>query len=364
VPGKEFELIARVEPPYVPGTNVREKVTLTTNIIRQRTIDIRVSATFPERLSVSPNPLSLRPRPEPITKQLLFRNEGPTSVKVLDAGADDDKLSATVKEKRPGKEYIIRLDIPANYSPPGEGNTLVVHTDDQEQPEIEVRIRNVAPTTRATRRTAERPAQKLKGQSAPPVAVTTIDGKGLSNADFKDKLTVVNFFAPNCPHCKRQLPTVDAVRKEFESKGVRFVNVSQTMRRAYTDEEVVSTVREGFGVQAELAINSDNTVGRRWKATSFPTLFVVDGEGKVAEVIIGNKPTLQADLSKSLSTLLGSDAKTTSQPTSKPTAQNSKEAAGEKPDRERIQRIRTSEIPSLGQTKKPESKEEEEKDKP
>jgi thiol-disulfide isomerase/thioredoxin len=367
VPGKEFELVARVEPPYVPGTNVREKVTLTTSIIKQRTIDIRVSATFPERLSVSPNPLSLSPRPEPVTKQLLFRNEGPTSVKVLDAGVDDDKLTATVTEKRPGKEYVIRLDVPPNYTAPSEGRTLRVHTDDQEQPEIKVGIRSLTPPAPPTRQSAERPAQQLKGQPAPAVAVTTIDGKGLSNADFKDKLTVVNFFAPNCPHCKRQLPRVETVRKEFESKGVRFVNVSQTMRKPYTDEEVVSTVRDAFGVQAELAINSDNTVGRRWKATSFPTLFVVDGQGNVAEVIIGNKGTLQADLTKTLATLLSPDAKTMSQPAEtapKPTTQSSNEPVGEKPDQERIQRIRTGEIPDLGQAKKPEKKERQEEDKP
>jgi thiol-disulfide isomerase/thioredoxin len=370
VPGKEFELIARVEPPYVPGSNVRDKVTLTTNIVKQRTIDIRVSATFPERLSVSPNPLSIKPYPEPVTKQLLFRNEGPTPVKVLDASADDAKLDATVQEKRPGKEYIIRLDIPANYNASAEGATLTVRTDDQEQPELHVRIRNLFPTTRRTRQTTERPAQQLKGQAAPPVAVTTIEGKSLSNADFQDKPTVVNFFAPNCPHCKRQLPTVDAVRKEFESKGVRFVNISQTMRKPFTDEQVVTTVREGFGVEAELAINSDNTVGRRWKATSFPTLFVVDGQGKVAEVIIGNNRTLQDDLTKTLATLLSSDAKTVAQPAetapkpAAPTAQGGKERATEKPDQAKIQRIRTGDVPDLGQAKKPEKKEGQEEDKP
>jgi hypothetical protein len=139
------------------------------------------------------------------------------------------------------------------------------------------------------------------------------------------------------------------------------------MRKPYTDEEVVSTVRDAFGVQAELAINSDNTVGRRWKATGFPTLFVIDGQGNVAEVISGNKPNLQADLTKTLARLLSPDAKTMSQPaqtTLKPTTQSSKESAGEKPDQERIQRIRTGEIPDLGQAKKPEKKEGQEKDKP
>ena len=41
----------------------------------------------------------------------------------------------------------------------------------------------------------------------------TLDGKTLSNADFKNHpATVLNFVAPNCGYCKRALPNVEKVR--------------------------------------------------------------------------------------------------------------------------------------------------------
>ena len=132
----------------------------------------------------------------------------------------------------------------------------------------------------------------------------TLAGKEISNADFaKHPATVLNFVAPNCGYCKKALPNVEKVRKEYESKGVRFVNVAQTMRKKYTTDEVVDVFKK-TGSQLEIAHDAANAIGKKFKATTFPTMVVVDRTGKVEAVNIGAKKNLDTLLKGQLDKLL------------------------------------------------------------
>ena len=117
---------------------------------------------------------------------------------------------------------------------------------------------------------------------------------------------MLNFIAPNCGFCKRQLPTVEKVRKEYEAKGVRFVNVAQKMRKDFTDQQIIDVVKE-TGAQLELVTSDfgDNKVGRGlFKAVSFPTLIVVNRDGRISNVNIGAKRDLDSLLKAQLDVLI------------------------------------------------------------
>jgi peroxiredoxin len=162
--------------------------------------------------------------------------------------------------------------------------------------------------TAARQASRRRPAEDLVGKPAPAFSVKTVDGKTVSNGDFKDHpATVLNFIAPNCGYCKRQLPNVEKVRAEYQAKGVRFVNVVQKMRKDFSNEEILG-VMKGAGSQLEVSTSDfgDNKVGGQFKAVSFPTLFVVNREGKIANVNVGAKQNLDSLLKGQLDVLLKS----------------------------------------------------------
>jgi len=134
--------------------------------------------------------------------------------------------------------------------------------------------------------------------------LTTLEGKPLASADFaKTPATVLNFVAPNCGYCKKQVPVLEAIRKEYEAKGVRFVNVTQTMRQEFTNEQVVE-VFKGAGSNLEIAPDAGNKVGGMFKANSYPTMVVVGKDGKVAQVNVGAAPDLDTKLRSQLDTLI------------------------------------------------------------
>ncbi|MGB2986115.1 MAG: TlpA disulfide reductase family protein, partial [Phycisphaerae bacterium] len=151
----------------------------------------------------------------------------------------------------------------------------------------------------------KRPAEDMAGKPAPAFSLKTADGKTFSNAALASyPATVLNFVAPNCGFSKRQVTKVETVRAEYEQKGVRFVNVNQTFRKPYSAEEALE-VFKGVGSNLELVYDDEaNTVGNTFKATGYPTMFVVDKEGKIAHVNIGANPNIDTILKEQLDGLI------------------------------------------------------------
>lgn len=310
-PGKVYKLRVTATPPFEPGL-FRKMVTLTTNLEAQKTVDIDVRGTVPPRLEINPTILTLgmptgADKDRQINRQIRFQNYGATPTKVTGATIDDPKVKVAVQEVKAGQTYTIQVEFPAGYELPVTGRTVTIATDDSAQPTLPVAVRGLsAPTAAAKPPTPSRPAEGLVGKPAPQLALKTMEGKSLSNADFaSNPATVLFFFAPNCGFCKKALPTVEKVRAEYVAKGVRFVNVAQKMRKDYTNEEIVDVLK-GTGSNLELTTTdfAANSVGAAFGAQSFPTMVVVGKSGKVEAVNIGAMADLESRLRTQLDALI------------------------------------------------------------
>jgi len=139
---------------------------------------------------------------------------------------------------------------------------------------------------------------------APAFKLTTIDGKEVTNESLKGSVAVLDFFAVNCGYCKKQIPRVEPIRAEYADKGVRFINVSQKMgSKEFTQDEVVDTMKQ-LGFRGEVALDHTNTVGKAFQASGFPTMVILDKEGKVAVTNVGNIGDLEDRMKKQLDALL------------------------------------------------------------
>ena len=302
-PGQAYELRVTANPPFEPGV-FKEDINIDTNIEGQASLKIDVRGMAPQRLDISPSVLTLASNAEnklPITRVVRFTNYGSTPVKLLSATSDDPEIGIEVKEQTAGQAYSIQVKFPPNHVVPPTGQTLTLKTDDKERPSITVPVRSGrTPVARTPQR---RPAETMVGQRAPEFAGKTIDGKSLSTAELKDNVTVLDFFAVNCGFCKKQMPRLETVRQAYEGKGVRFVAVSQTMRKPFSDDETKAKIKElGFG--GELLIDSDNVIGPRFRATSYPTMVVIGKKGRIDAVNIGNVADLESRLKGQLDALL------------------------------------------------------------
>ena len=130
-----------------------------------------------------------------------------------------------------------------------------------------------------------------------------MEGKPVSNESLKGTVTVFDFFAVNCGYCGKQLPRVEKIRQEYESKGVRFIAVSQTMRKPFSDADIKNKL-SSFNFKGELVIDSGNKIGPKFGARGFPTMIVLGKDGKVAAANIGNLGDLETRMKAQLDALL------------------------------------------------------------
>ncbi|MCH9002444.1 MAG: DUF1573 domain-containing protein, partial [Planctomycetes bacterium] len=305
--GKEYELHIKIDPPYAPGS-LRGTTNLITSVEAQKEIRIGATARIPERLEVQPPSIVISParvKDRGYSRPIRFTNYGSNPVKILSATADDEKIGLAVKERTEGKAYTINVEMPAGWVPPEGGRTITLKTDDPDKPTIEIKVTTVASRRSPKKPTTprKRPAEQMVGKAAPGLTVKTTEGKTITTSDLVGKVTVLDFFAVNCGYCKKSMPRVETVRKEFEGKNVRFVNVSQTMRKPYTEEEVIAKC-DSLGWKGEIALDPKNSIGPLFNARSYPSLFVVSRDGTVGKVVVGNKANLETSLRDSINAML------------------------------------------------------------
>ncbi len=141
-----------------------------------------------------------------------------------------------------------------------------------------------APTPEEIQR---RPALGMTGLSIPQFTIQTIDKKPVSDEEIQNvPATVLNFVAADCGFCKRQMPQVESIRVEYEKKGVRFINICETLKKKYPIDEIPKMM-DANGSHSELSHDPDNKIGKLFKVTSFPTMFVVRRDGRIENVNVG-----------------------------------------------------------------------------
>lgn len=97
--------------------------------------------------------------------------------------------------------------------------------------------------------------------------------------DLKGKVLVVDFWASWCGPCKKALPVLAELHKEYGDKGVVFIAVSLDEKKADMDAYLkkspipFAVVRDPKGKLAE-----------KLGIEGIPTSFVVAGDGKLREV--------------------------------------------------------------------------------
>ena len=122
-------------------------------------------------------------------------------------------------------------------------------------------------------------ARDMVGRVPDEFSITTVAGETVGTADFANfTATVLNFVAPDCPFCFKQVPLVEMIRSEYEPQGIRFVNISLTMKKHYTAKEA-SDIFARFGSRVELARDETESIGDLFKVSGYPTLSILGKHG-------------------------------------------------------------------------------------
>jgi len=126
------------------------------------------------------------------------------------------------------------------------------------------------------------------GELAPGFSLTLMDGSELALSDLRGQVVVLNFWASWCSPCRREAPAFQSVWEATKDRGVAFVGVT------YRDAQDASLAFiEEYGLTYPNGVDEMGRISDDYGVTAVPETFVIDREGRVAWLQIGE---VQADL--------------------------------------------------------------------
>ncbi len=150
----------------------------------------------------------------------------------------------------------------ASEPAPGEAPIGAVH------PAI-VRVAGIAPKDR-------KPAPSIDGATS----WLNVDHPLASDA-LKGHVTVVDFWTSCCINCLQTLPVLAKVEQTFAVDHVVVLGVHSPKFDAETERERLRAAVEQYRITHPVAVDGSMTVWNRWQVDSWPTVFVLDAEGRI-----------------------------------------------------------------------------------
>lgn len=109
---------------------------------------------------------------------------------------------------------------------------------------------------------------------APDFALPDLEGEQARLSSLRGQPVVLDFWATWCPPCVRQIPVLNAFQEAHPEVAVLGVAVDVDGR------SVVAPFAAKHGIEYRVVLG-DERLARRYGAFGFPTLFVVDPEGRI-----------------------------------------------------------------------------------
>ena len=135
------------------------------------------------------------------------------------------------------------------------------------------------------------------GKPAADWELKGLDGKTHALAEYRGKVVVLDFWYRGCGWCIKAMPQLNALAEEFAGRPVAVLGMNTDRNEADAKFVVDAMGLKYATLRAE-------GIPEKYGVQGFPTLILIDREGKVRDVHVGYSPTLRADLAKAIEGLL------------------------------------------------------------
>jgi peroxiredoxin len=113
---------------------------------------------------------------------------------------------------------------------------------------------------------------------APLATFVTLQGERITTGDLRGRVTVINFWATDCPICIKEMPDLARTYERFQGRGLELVAVAMQ----YDPPNYVIRYVEGSRLPFKVALDPAGEIARAFGNVRLtPTTFVIDKQGKL-----------------------------------------------------------------------------------
>ncbi len=121
---------------------------------------------------------------------------------------------------------------------------------------------------------------KLKAFKANPkprtLELVDVFGKRYTKNNYKNKVTVINFWATWCPPCVQEIPSLNNLSKLMINEKFELISVNYG-----EDKETILNFMEKVNVDFPVLLDPSGKEASEWNVLVFPSTFVIAPDGKI-----------------------------------------------------------------------------------
>ncbi len=141
------------------------------------------------------------------------------------------------------------------------------------------------------------------GSLSPDFQAKNLRGGTSTLFEHRGKVVLVNFWATWCGPCKAEMPSMEALYREYQKQGLEILAISIDT----TGAPQVRAYIEEFGFTFPVLMDSEFRVNDLYRVRVVPTSILIDRDGKIAQRLLGSRDWNDPDYRKLIEERLHSD---------------------------------------------------------
>ena len=129
---------------------------------------------------------------------------------------------------------------------------------------------------------ATEPPLLARGQPAPAIVATTLDGQAFDLASLRGRPVIVNFWGPSCVPCRDEFPLLHAKLDERSADGLAVVGVLMFDAPA----PALDFIRQ-YGATWPTVDDPTGAIRTTYKVAARPQSYFIDGTGVLRSIQVG-----------------------------------------------------------------------------
>jgi peroxiredoxin len=144
----------------------------------------------------------------------------------------------------------------------------------------------------------EQSALLASGAVAPDWSLYTAEGKKVSLTEMKGKVVLLDFFFIGCEGCMRSLKPLNKLHEKYKNQNVAMVSMT------YRDsKKSVIEFKKNYNIKYPIYVDAGDVV-KLYHVEGFPTFYLINKEGKIANVIVGYSDDFEEKVTSIIDDLL------------------------------------------------------------
>jgi thiol-disulfide isomerase/thioredoxin len=114
------------------------------------------------------------------------------------------------------------------------------------------------------------------GAPAPTFQLGSSDGKAVDLAGLKGKVVMINFWASWCGPCRKEMPILEQLNKQYRNKGLALIGVN-----VEPDSKAAMDWLKATPVSFPILFDTESRVSKLYQVAGMPNTVILDRKGTV-----------------------------------------------------------------------------------